>query len=671
MLYVGCSRATSAQGLRIDHFPAKPPKPSSKVEHEMSRLRTSSCALNPRFSRIMKDNKPLSCMSHNIRSLKKYENHINADNILLQSQLMFFQETGSKSSDTYNINNHIECCRIDSIHANGKSGSICFVKESIPNLTSNSTLIQDEKTCTHLEAIEVFIENITYIGIYSSPKFPIQKLCNFIEQVVSTQTKVVFIGDFNINFNKLPKQLVQILKQYNYKIIVDDITTDYGTSINNVISNVEIAALVYESLISDHRPILLLDKETYNEIEKSSVTVDDQIIEKVVENNLIEPNVNIINEGTPEKSTRARNNNNFDDIEFCRVDSGTVMVLETKTKSIEVCNNDNCDDIEFIHVNSCTIMVPENINSSIILLESNEDVITSKIQKIIPKTEKPKDVISSRIFGFTNNDNVSCYANSVIQVLFHCESLVHKIHNYELGPIIQQCLEEYSNNSISSNTRTIREYLDNETIMYTRVQQQDCVQFLEALMNRNRHTFDSLFGFQELYSSRCNLCSTTTTSDAPTSLILHLDIPQDRLQTLQTILSTDQNVWSSISDYRCNNCNNIGGYERKHQIILAHEYLIIQLKLFTTIFLNGQFVSNKITNLKLCGVPSTTLEIAGARYKPHAAIFHIGQNTSSGHYIAYLKQTRSNWVSANDTTIAETRWPNNSKDVYVIVLKKI
>jgi len=142
MLYVGCSRATSAQGFRIDHFPAKPPKPSSKVEHEMSRLRTPSYALNPRFSSIMKDIKPLSCMLHNIRSLKKYEDHDTDDshNILLRSQLMFFQVTGSKSSDSYNIKNHIECCRIDSINANGKSGSICFVGESSQNkkITSNS-----------------------------------------------------------------------------------------------------------------------------------------------------------------------------------------------------------------------------------------------------------------------------------------------------------------------------------------------------------------------------------------------------------------------------------------------------------------------------------------------------------------------------------------------------
>ncbi|KAF0747465.1 ATP-dependent DNA helicase, partial [Aphis craccivora] len=533
MLYVGCSRATSAQGLRVDHFPAKPPKPS-KVEHEMSRLRTPSCALNPRFTKIMIDNKQLSCMSHNIRSLKKYENHINADNILLRSQLMFFQETGSKSTDTYNIKNHIECCRIDSIHANGKSG--------------------------------------------------------------------------------------------------------YGTSIDNVISNVETAALVYESLISDHRPILHMDKETYNEIEDRSMTVDDQTEEEVNENNMSKPKANKVNVGTLVKSTEVSNNNNFDDIEFIRVDSGTVMVLETDIKSTEVSNNDKFDEIEFIHVDSCTLMVPENFNrSSNISFESSTNATTSKVQKIIPKIENPKGIISSGIHGFTNIDNVSCYANSVIQVLFHCESLVNKISNNELGPTLQQCLDEYSNNSISSNTRTIREYLDSETIYYTLIEQQDCVQFLEALMNRNRHTFDSLFGFQELYSSRCNLCSHTTTSYVPTSLILHLDIPQDRSQTLQTLLSTDQNVWSSISDYRCNNCNNIGGYENKHQIILSNEYII----------------QCTIHYFRNCWRALQT----SCRY-----ITYWSKHKLWPYYMAYLKQGHSNWVSADDTTIAEKRWPNNSKD---------
>jgi len=166
---------------------------------------------------------------------------------------------------------------------------------------------------------------------------------------------------------------------------VDDITTDYGTSIDNVISNVEIAAMVYESLISDHRPILLMDKETCDEIEENDVAADDQIV-RVVENNSIKPNVSIANRYILVKSTKVRNNNSFDDIDFLQVDSGTVMALETITKSTEVLNNVKFDDVEFIHVDSCTIMVPENCNRrSNILLESSDNITTSRVQKIIPK----------------------------------------------------------------------------------------------------------------------------------------------------------------------------------------------------------------------------------------------------------------------------------------------
>jgi hypothetical protein len=147
-------------------------------------------------------------------------------------------------------------------------------------------------------------------------------------------------------------------------------------------------------------------------------------------------------------------------------------------------------------------------------------------------------------------------------------------------------------------------------------------------------------------------------------LILHLDIPQNKSQSLQTLFLTNQNVWNRICNYRCNNYNNIGGYENKHQIIVANEYIVIQLKIFTTTFVNNQFVTNKITNLKLSGVPSATLEIAGARYKTQAAILHIEQNMSSlhealymSHYITYLRQENPNWICINDATVTEKRWP--------------
>lgn len=153
MLYVGCSRATSVRGLRIDYFPENPPKPSAKVQQEMCRLRSSSCAVIPQFSAMM--NKPLYSISHNIRSLKKYEHHINVDSVLLRGKLMFFQETGSKSTDIYNIKDHLE-----SVHL----------------ISCTPILIQEKNS--HLEALEVCTESVVYIGMYGSQKFPLKKLCD-------------------------------------------------------------------------------------------------------------------------------------------------------------------------------------------------------------------------------------------------------------------------------------------------------------------------------------------------------------------------------------------------------------------------------------------------------------------------------------------------------------
>lgn len=47
---------------------------------------------------------------------------------------------------------------------------------------------------------------------------------------------------------------------------------------------------------------------------------------------------------------------------------------------------------------------------------------------------------------------------------------------------------------------------DNENIIFIRREQQGCVKFLEALMNRNKPIFDILFGFQESYKSNFNVC---------------------------------------------------------------------------------------------------------------------------------------------------------------------
>lgn len=92
--------------------------------------------------------------------------------------------------------------------------------------------------------------------------------------------------------------------------------------------------------------------------------------------------------------------------------------------------------------------------------------------------------------------------------------------------------------------------------------------------------------------------------------------------------------------------------------------------MFSFNLIDGQYVPFKITDLKLKNLPRTQLRISGLVYKPIAADFHKGSEIHSGHYMAYLKQNNTQWVCANDMSVNVARWPNNAKDLYVIVLKR-
>lgn len=64
------------------------------------------------------------------------------------------------------------------------------------------------------------------------------------------------------------------------------------------------------------------------------------------------------------------------------------------------------------------------------------------------------------------------------------------------------------------------------------------------------------------------------------------------------------------------------------------------------------------------------LTINGAEYKPLDAVFHEGTNIKCGHYKTYLRQSGSNWISADDVDICKKNWPSNATHFYLIILKK-
>jgi len=82
--------------------------------------------------------------------------------------------------------------------------------------------------------------------------------------------------------------LSQVIKKYNYKILLTDITTDYGTTIDNVITNVNLSAIVYKSLISDHKPIISTDIDICIRTENNINLENTESVNSFTKNSILE-----------------------------------------------------------------------------------------------------------------------------------------------------------------------------------------------------------------------------------------------------------------------------------------------------------------------------------------------------------------------------------------------
>ncbi|XP_050544317.1 uncharacterized protein LOC126907242 [Daktulosphaira vitifoliae] len=212
-------------------------------------------------------------------------------------------------------------------------------------------------------------------------------------------------------------------------------------------------------------------------------------------------------------------------------------------------------------------------NRSMSITDDNDHSDVSIAKK---KIVKNKIKISRKIIGFENIDNVSCYANSVIQALYHCDKLVSAIHKGQVGEKLKQQLIGYEANKVT-NMFEIRKYVDdtlNNTI-FTRNEQQDCVEFMEALMNCNRSIYDILFSFTESCISYCDNCKKEICIQEERNLVKRLELPSNCEHSieLESLLELNKNKWTSIADYSCQNCNQKGGFKRRHEIIKANDYL--------------------------------------------------------------------------------------------------
>ena len=262
------------------------------------------------------------------------------------------------------------------------------------------------------------------------------------------------------------------------------------------------------------------------------------------------------------------------------------------------------------------------------------------------------------ITGFTNDDGVSCYANSAVQCLYACDEVRILIKsNDEIPGHLQDNLKLYEK-GIAGNTRQIRSLVG---VQYSTREQQDGVQFLEDLL----HHCIQLQPFFNFTSTECLICRHCYSAKNTEVCERILRIPvKAGTTTLAQMVSAAIGHWGPpLQDYKCTTCGTTGQARQKFEISSPSKYLIIQLMTFDNNL-------NKLLDFKITKVPSSTLSIGASMYIPIAAIFHYGASINEGHYKSFIRSGGSKWICANDDHIIEARWPIGAKNAYAFILKK-
>ena len=248
--------------------------------------------------------------------------------------------------------------------------------------------------------------------------------------------------------------------------------------------------------------------------------------------------------------------------------------------------------------------------------------------------------------GFVNPDRISCYANSVTQMIIRTSEFENIIKNAANQGIVSTQLKKIVNdknnaNITALNVQPLRVSMGGE---YAGASQQDAHAFLLHLIDKLREEgtmlWNLLVGFEgEEFRCSNQQCTYQKMSIGHTPFIaIQLKFPDPNAQKIsfQEMLLH----WSICDGSVCILCQST--LESRTTIRSTPPFLFINLAIFKN---NNTRIGTKITNFT-----ANEVTIFGAKYVTLGAICHAGTTIESGHYWTMLKYHDS-WLCLNDNNV--------------------
>jgi hypothetical protein len=266
LLYVGCSRATSAAGLAIvDRFTPPNPRSASDSLH-LELCRQNSIQLTTKFSWLHSPrNGQMQLILHNIQSMAAHLDLVRKDSVYLNSDILLFVETWSIANQEYPIDGFLMASRSDCDGSVSKAmGSCCYVGNHLNDDigTKGSNIVRQRNGV--VSVAWVIIQDILVVSIYASPNTSVNNIIESLEAIPSWSGRKIFAGDFNINTMTRSRSRQELLNFFAHHNCTSALppnltTTTSNTQIDNIFTSFPIISVGHYFSISPspHIPIYL------------------------------------------------------------------------------------------------------------------------------------------------------------------------------------------------------------------------------------------------------------------------------------------------------------------------------------------------------------------------------------------------------------------------------